>query len=78
MNFVTEVIIWNSPLRHQAVAFVPHHMTMVYKIAFDPFDKNISRTNQIPLFARKLNEYAFMSLIGREGGGGGVSEGGWD
>ena len=63
---MTEVITQNPPLRHQAVPFAPHHITMVYKIAFDPFNKNISRTNQIPLFARKLNEYAFISLIGSE------------
>ena len=56
----------NPPLRHQAVPFAPNHITMMYKIACDPFNKNISRTDQIPLFARKLNEYAFISLIGSE------------
>ena len=58
--------MWNPPLCHQAVPFAPNHITMVYKIAFDPFNENISGTNQILLFARKLNKSAFISLIGSE------------
>ena len=48
---------------------------MMQKIAIDPFDKNLSRTNQISLFARKLNENAFYiadwKWRNKKGGGGG-------
>ena len=52
---------------------------MMQKIAIDPFDKNLSRTNQISLFARKLNENAFYiadwKWRNKKGGGGGGESG---
>ena len=72
--------MWNCPPRHLTVTIVLHHITMMQKIAIDPFDKNLSRKNQISLFARKLNENAFyiadwkLRNKKRWGGGGGIRQ----
>ena len=70
--------MWNCPPRHLTVTIVLHHITMMQKIAIDPFDKNLSRTNQISLFARKLNENAFYiadwKWRNKKGGGGGGNQ----